>query len=153
MSRKSLALVVLALTGVTVATACIGSDSAVSEPVAMTPVERLPIQIQRSPKAVREAYQFAVANPVILKQVPCYCGCGGVGHTSVHSCYVAVDTPGEPIRYDGHALGCSICVDIALDALRLTREGMSPEMIRAYVDRNYGQFGTSNMWSGRAAPH
>jgi hypothetical protein len=145
MPRKSLALFVVTLAGATVATACTGADSAVSEPVAMMPVEQLPIQMRRSPTAVREAYQFAVANPAILKQVPCYCGCGGVGHTSVHSCYVAVDTPGEPLRYDGHALGCSICVDIALDALRLTREGMSPDMIRAYVDRNYARFGTSNM--------
>jgi hypothetical protein len=111
----------------------------------MKPVEQLPIQIQRAPLAVREAYRFAAANPAILKQVPCYCGCGGVGHTSVHSCYVASDAPGEPMRYDGHALGCSICVDIVLDALRLTKEGTSPALIRAYVDRNYARFGTSNM--------
>lgn len=144
--RISRGLAALALGTVVVAAACAGEpDSAADESIAMKPVELLPYQVRQAPTAVRQAYQFAAANPAILKQVPCYCGCGGIGHTSIHSCYVSVDRAGEPMQYDGHALGCSICVDIALDALRLTKQGMTPDLIRAYVDRNYSKFGTSNM--------
>jgi hypothetical protein len=151
---KACVTVLFAVGAVALGTACSAPDeSAANEPVALAAVEQLPPQIQEAPATVRQAYQFAAANPAILERVPCYCGCGSVGHTSVHSCYVASGRSVEPIRYDGHALGCSICVDIALDALRLTREGMSPDQIRAYVDRNYSRFGTSNMQRPMATLH
>ena len=49
------------------------------------------------------------------------------------------------VKFDGHALGCSICVDITQDAMRLTKEGKSPQDIKAYVDKTYSQYGPSNM--------
>ncbi len=139
-------LMVLLLPLAGVLAGCSGGDqSSDLQTVTMARVEQLPVAVQRAPASVRQAYQFAVANPAILSQVPCYCGCGSVGHTSVHSCYVASATAGQPLRYDGHALGCSICVDIVLDALRLTRQGNGPGLIRTYVDMTYAKFGRSNM--------
>jgi hypothetical protein len=112
---------------------------------AMMPLGQMPNEVQSAPASVRQAYQFAAANPDTMKQVPCYCGCGSVGHTSNYSCYVqGVDANGK-ITFDNHALGCSICVDITQDVIRLQREGKNVQDIRAYVDNTYSQYGSSNM--------
>jgi len=111
----------------------------------MLPADQLPADIQSGPVSVRTAYQFAAANPEVMRQLPCYCGCGGIGHTSNYSCYVAAVEPNGALRYDGHALGCSICVDITQDAMRLLKEGKPVPDIRAYVDATYSRYGTSNM--------
>jgi hypothetical protein len=46
----------------------------------LAPQSALPSELQSQPASVQEAYRFAIANPEILKQVPCYCGCGSIGH-------------------------------------------------------------------------
>ena len=109
------------------------------------PVDALPAEVQTAPVAVREAYQFAVENPAVLTAIPCYCGCGAMGHTSNYACYVAdVDESGH-VSYDLHALGCSICVDITRDAMRLLGQGTDLAAIRTYVDQTYSPYGPSNM--------
>jgi hypothetical protein len=108
-------------------------------------MDELPAEVQSAPASVRTAYQFAAANPDVMEDLPCYCGCGGIGHTSNYDCYVAEVAANGKIRFDGHALGCSICVDITLDAMRLLKDGKSVPEIRAYVDATYSRYGTSNM--------
>ena len=103
-----------------------------------------PMDIRQAPVVVREAYAFADEHPEVLSGVPCYCGCGAIGHTSNLACYVAGDGP-SGTSYDLHALGCSICVDITLDAKRLLAEGQSVDEIRAYIDATYSRYGPSNM--------
>ncbi len=98
---------------------------------------------------MRESYQFAVANPDALKNVPCYCGCGAAGHTSNYSCYVKATAASGEITFDQHALGCSICVDITQDVMRMTRDGKSPKDIRAAIDATYSKYGPSNMTSAQ----
>ncbi|CAG0937680.1 hypothetical protein TFLX_06629 [Thermoflexales bacterium] len=111
----------------------------------MAPMSMLPDEVKSAPAVTQQAYQFAVANPDVTQHIPCYCGCGALGHTSNYSCYVeSVDAAGKP-KFDGHALGCSICVDITQDAMRLTKEGKSPQAIKLYVDKTYSQYGPSNM--------
>src|SRR5512135_257403 len=108
----------------------------------MAPMAGMPAEVQSAPVSVQQAYQFAVANPDVMKQIPCYCGCGNIGHTSNYSCYVSgVDGKGN-ISFDNHALGCSICVDITQDVMRLLREGKSPQEARAYVDATYSKYGS-----------
>jgi uncharacterized protein with PCYCGC motif len=111
----------------------------------MAPLADMPMDVQNAPATVRQAYQFAVANPEVMKQIPCYCGCGKMGHTSNYSCYVAEASADGKITYDPHALGCSICVDITQDTMRLLKQGKSVQAIRAYVDSTYAKFGPSNM--------
>jgi uncharacterized protein with PCYCGC motif len=107
--------------------------------------QQMPAEVQSAPVIVQQAYQFASANPEVMKNIPCYCGCGNIGHTSNYSCYVSqVDDQGS-ITFDNHALGCSICVDITQDVMRLLREGKSPPEIRAYVDTTYSKYGPSNI--------
>lgn len=111
----------------------------------MMPMAGMPADVQAAPSVVQQSYQFAAANANIMKGVPCYCGCGNLGHTSNYSCYVTgVDAQGK-ITYDNHALGCSLCVDITQDTMRLLKEGKSVPEIKAYVDATYGKYGTSNM--------
>ena len=75
----------------------------------------------------------------------CYCGCGNVGHTSNLDCYLADIDESGTITFDNHALGCTLCVDITQDAMRLLREGRELPAIREYVDARYARFGPSNM--------
>lgn len=110
----------------------------------MAPMSMLPEEMQSAPVSVRESYQFALANPGVLKQIPCYCGCGSMGHTSNYSCYIQGEEGGET-QFDAHALGCGICVDITQDSMRMLKEGKTVAEIRAAVDTKYAQYGPSNM--------
>ena len=111
----------------------------------MAPMSQMPGSVKTAPVLVQQAYQFAVANPEALKNVPCYCGCGAVGHTSNYSCYVKETKSSGEVVFDEHALGCSICVDIAQDVMKLTRQGKTPGEIRAAIDQTFSQYGPSNM--------
>jgi hypothetical protein len=113
--------------------------------IVLMSLDKMPVEVQAAPVSVQQAYQFAAANPDLMKQIPCYCGCGAMGHTSNYACYVQdVDASGI-IVFDTHALGCSICVDITQDAMRLLKSGKSPRDIKTYVDATYGQYGPSNI--------
>ncbi|MFO7634020.1 MAG: PCYCGC motif-containing (lipo)protein [Caldilinea sp.] len=103
----------------------------------------LPAFLDAATPRVRDAYRFAIANADKLERIPCYCGCGKMGHTSNLSCYISSATAGGAIIYDEHANGCGICVDITQDVMRLAQTGQSMWEIRAYVDAQYSPFGPS----------
>ncbi len=137
----SFALLITVLAPLALTTAC-AADPA--HDLKMAPMNMLPTKMQNAPTRVREAYQFAVANPDAHKNVPCYCGCGAMGHTSNYSCYVKESKADGTTVFDEHALGCSLCVDITQDVMRLSRDGRSPPDIRAFVVSTYSQFGPPN---------
>lgn len=111
----------------------------------LMPLDRMPADVQSAPATVRTAYQFAAANPDVMKNIPCYCGCGNLGHTSNYSCYVSSVNDQGLITFDNHALGCSLCVDITQDTMRLLKEGKTVPEIKAYIDAAYSKYGSSNM--------
>lgn len=133
----SLILLIGILAPSVLTTACVATPT---HDLKMAPLNMLPVKMQNAPTRVREAYQFAVANPDALKNVPCYCGCGAIGHTSNYACYFNEAKQ----SFDEHALGCSVCVDIAQDVMKMTREGKSPPDIRAAIIATYSQFGPPN---------
>lgn len=138
-----LLIFLLAILLVSILPAC--STQSSSAGLHMLPLDKMPAEVQSAPATVQAAYQFAAANPGVMKGVPCYCGCGNIGHTSNYFCYVtAVDATGK-ITFDQHALGCSLCVDITQDTMRLLKEGKSVPEIKAFVDATYSKYGTSNM--------
>jgi len=111
----------------------------------MMAMDQIPAEVQMASVTVQTAYQFAAANPDVMKNIPCYCGCGSIGHTSNYDCYVSnVDASGN-ITFDNHALGCSICVDITQDVMRMLKDGKSPQDARAYIDATYSKYGPSNI--------
>jgi len=121
-----------------------GAESSQDE-LKMATLDGMPAEVKAAPVVVRQAYQFAVSNPDVLEKIPCYCGCGAMGHTSNYSCYVSgVDANGV-VNFDNHALGCSICVDITQDAMRMIEHGKSVPEIKTYIDQNYSQYGSSNL--------
>lgn len=143
-TRKFLFLLVLVALTATTVSACSTSQSDEVH-LYMLPLDQMPMDVQSAPVTVQEAYQFASINPDIMKNIPCYCGCGDIGHTSNYDCYVSdVDANGE-ITFDNHALGCSICVDITQDVMRMLNDGKSPQDARAYVDTAYSKYGPSNI--------
>lgn len=111
----------------------------------MAPLTSMPVEVQKAPVVVQQAYQFAAANPAVLEQLPCYCGCGPMGHESNYACYISGENADGSLAYDAHALGCSICVDITQDAMRMLEQGKTVPEIRSYVDNTYSKFGPSNM--------
>jgi len=143
-TRKSLFLLILiALTTATVSACSTSANDEVH--LAMTPLDQMPMEVQSAPVAVQEAYQFNTANPDIMQDIPCYCGCGNIGHTSNYDCYVSsIDASGN-ITFDNHALGCSICVDITQDVMRMLRDEKSPQDARAHIDATYSKYGPSNI--------
>jgi hypothetical protein len=135
-------LPVLFLGGLVLA-AC-GANGQQSGKVKLAPISALPMQMQEAPASVRTAYQFALANPEALENVPCYCGCGAIGHKSNLACYIKeFGADGKPV-FDDHAMGCSICVDIATDVMKMTGEGKPPVEIRQQIVDTYGKFGPAN---------
>ncbi len=129
---------VIVLLSVSLAGCSIGQSSQgeASHIVAMADVDAMPQHVQRAPRVVRDAYRFAAANPDALKQIPCYCGCGGMGHMSNYHCFWQ-----ESGQADTHALGCGICVDIAHDVQRGLALDRSLAAIRTQVDTDYSRFG------------
>ena len=136
-------LLVLSLTLSGFLSAC--SPQQMEHSFAMADMSGMPAYVQTAPVSVQQAYQFSVANPDILTELPCYCGCGDMGHTSNYACYVADQNVDGNLVFDNHALGCSICVDITQDAMRMLDEGKTVPEIRAYVDQTYAKYGPSNM--------
>lgn len=107
----------------------------------MAPLAEMPDYVQSADTRTQEAYRFAVANPDAAAEVPCYCGCVGLGHTSSYDCYVAGSEPdGAPV-FDNHAASCTVCVDITHDQMRLMDAGTSTEAIRVYLDAHYAKYG------------
>jgi len=52
---------------------------------------------------VQQAYTQAVAHREELQYIPCYCGCGNVGHRAVVDCHIANVAADGSITYDSHA--------------------------------------------------
>jgi hypothetical protein len=141
--RSPIVIALLAIVLVAALPAC--STPPQSASVHSMALDQMPPEVQSAPRSVQTAYQFAADNPDVMKGVPCYCGCGSIGHTSNYACYVSqVDSAGT-ITFDRHAQGCSLCVDITQDTIRLLGQGKSVPQIKAYVDSTYSKYGTSNM--------
>lgn len=141
---KRLILLLFALFVITMA-ACTSSGGE-GEPadLDLAPLAEMPEPVRAAPVSVQQAYQFAAANPEVLEEIPCYCGCGAMGHTSNYACYFNNDDDGTQ-AFDPHALGCSICVDITHDTMRLLKQGKTLSEIRDYIDATYARYGPSNM--------
>lgn len=92
----------------------------------------------RPMEIVRATYDFAAQHPEILQYVPCYCGCGADGHKANDSCFVAKRDPkGNVLEWDTHGFGCTICVDVAREAMQLYSSGADVHSIRAAIEKKW----------------
>ena len=87
---------------------------------------------------VRATYDFAAQHPEILSFVPCYCGCGADGHKHNESCFVAKrDAKGNVTEWDTHGFGCTICIDVAREAMQMYSSGADVVAIRAAIEKKW----------------
>jgi hypothetical protein len=106
---------------------------------ALPPLPRVSFEPPRPMPVVQQVYEFAARHPEVLQFVPCYCGCERSGHNGNHDCFVksrAAD--GRVTAFDAHGIGCTICIDVARDAMVLFGSGATPAAIRAAIDTKYG---------------
>ena len=144
-SRTLFFTLMIGLVMLSVLPACSTQSNSVDIHLNMASMDLMPAEVHAAAVTVQEAYQFNIANPEIMKEIPCYCGCGNIGHASNYDCYVSdVDDAGN-ISFDNHALGCSICVDITQDVMRMLKVGKSPQEARASIDATYSKYGPSNI--------
>jgi hypothetical protein len=114
----------------------VGHQNGNAHDVVMAEISAMPSNVQSAPQLVRDSYRFAATNADVLHQIPCYCGCGAMGHDSNYACFWQ-----ENEQVDEHALNCGICVDIAQDVRRGLERGQSLADIRAQIDADYSRFG------------
>ena len=122
-----------------------GTTSKPSSPQALKPTRKsvppLPsvgFAPVRPMDVVRATYDFAAQHPEILKYVPCYCGCGSQGHSANESCFVARrDARGNVLEWDTHGFGCTICVDVAREAMQLYSSGADVVSIRSAIEKKW----------------
>lgn len=72
-----------------------------------------------------DVYREAARIPNVLYQLPCYCRCDrALGHASLHSCFEGT-----------HGAICSTCAAEEAYAYKMTKQGKTPEQIRAGIER------------------
>lgn len=86
-------------------------------------------------------YEYAEANPEVLRYIPCYCGCVSQGHADNRQCYISGVAGDGRMQYERHAVGCLVCIGITRDVMQLVEEGKSLKEIRSYIDANWSQYG------------
>jgi hypothetical protein len=141
-------IVAALLTAGSVSGACSASHSSAGQPAA-APVTMAPdAAVLAAAWAARpaytdvsertaEAYHYALGHPTVIRWMPCYCGCGAMGHGSNLDCYFEPRADGSLV-FEEHASYCTICVDITLRTKQLVAAGTSLAEIRAVIDAEFG---------------
>ena len=69
----------------------------------MAPVSiELPHWVRQGTSKAQQAYTQAVVHRDELRYIPCFCGCGPIGHQSVADCFVDRVSPDGAVIYDTH---------------------------------------------------
>ena len=87
-------------------------------PPTLSVKQLLEIEPTASPIALK-AYQSVLKIPRTIAQLPCYCYCDEIGHSSLLSCFMSA-----------HAAHCAVCQREALQAYRWQKQGLNVEQIR-----------------------
>ncbi|WP_332646575.1 PCYCGC motif-containing (lipo)protein [Lysinibacillus sp. 54212] len=100
--------------------------------------EVLPSFLDNHNETMRLAYQVAGQAPDVLKWMPCYCGCGeSAGHGSNLNCFIQEVREDGSIVWDDHGTRCIVCVEIALNSVKMHKDGKSLKEIRNSIDETY----------------
>jgi Protein of unknown function with PCYCGC motif len=100
--------------------------------------ETLPTFLAEKEKQIQQIYLVAAQHTDLLKNIPCYCGCGeSVGHKSNLDCFINEEKADGSIIWDSHATTCINCMEIALESATLKQKGKTNLEIRNYIDNKY----------------
>ena len=87
---------------------------------------------------LKDAHVFTADYPEVASYVPCYCGCGNAGHKNNADCFVkGRDPEGRVTAWDPHGVSCAVCIDIAVDSMKMRNSGASVMAIRRKVQGDY----------------
>jgi hypothetical protein len=87
---------------------------------------------------LKDAHIFAADHPEVATYVPCYCGCGNMGHKNNADCFVeARDNEGRVTSWVPHGAACAVCIDIAVESMRMRNSGASVGAIRKQIQDEY----------------
>lgn len=76
---------------------------------------------------VRTAYDAAKQYAHVLEEIYCYCRCReNIGHRALVECFET-----------DHAAHCDVCMNEAVIAARMTRDGKTPKEIQTAIDALY----------------
>ena len=97
--------IILLLVATIIVGACGSSANTGQVELTLASESVLPDFVRDAPPQVKEAYRFAIANPDVLSKIPCYCGCGAMGHQNNFQCYVKEVRADGSIEFENHAFG------------------------------------------------
>ena len=87
---------------------------------------------------LKDAHVFTADHPEVASYVPCYCGCGSAGHKNNADCFVkGRDPEGRVTEWEPHGVSCAVCIDIAVDSMKMKNSGASALAIRKKVQGDY----------------
>jgi hypothetical protein len=89
-------------------------------------------------EVLKDAHVFTADHPEVASYVPCYCGCGNAGHKNNADCFVkGRDAEGRVTEWEPHGVSCAVCIDIAVDSMKMKNSGASVMAIRRKVQGDY----------------
>jgi hypothetical protein len=87
---------------------------------------------------LKDAHMFAADHPDVASYVPCYCGCGSAGHRNNADCFVrGRDPEGRVTEWEPHGVACAVCIDIAVESMKMRNSGASVMAIRNKIQGDY----------------
>lgn len=100
--------------------------------------EILPEFLDDKPEDMRLVYQVAGTATEIIEWMPCYCGCGeSADHRSNMNCLIDEIREDGSVVWDDHSTRCMVCLETAVDSVKMTQDGKSLKEIRTIIDETY----------------
>jgi hypothetical protein len=85
-----------------------------------------------------DAHIFTADHPEVASYIPCYCGCANMGHKNNADCFVDTrDAQGRVTSWVPHGAACAVCIDIAVESMRMRNSGASVTAIRSQIQNEY----------------
>jgi len=92
----------------------------------------------RPMEVLKDAHMFTADHPEVASYIPCYCGCGASGHKNNADCFVrGRDPEGRVTEWEPHGVSCAVCIDIAVESMKMRNSGASVMAIRKKVQGDY----------------
>jgi hypothetical protein len=104
------------------------------------PLPPMPLDgpLARPREVVAAVFEFAARHPEVLQYMPCYCGCELIGHGANHDCFVKSRDAAGRVEWNDHGTHCTVCIDVARDAMLMFNSGVSVPQIRTAIDQKWG---------------
>jgi len=90
---------------------------------------------------IKSAYEYALKNPELLKQIPCNCGCDRLGHKNVEDCFIKEFRDNGKVVFEEHGANCGVCYSTALDSKDLFGQGKGIQEVKNFINEKYPKYG------------